>query len=120
MEMVVKVRWRRRGRRGRRRRPRPAAALQPLNHKYQHRVVHDHAMRHESVFEYPSRKNESLLIKRNAFLIVDFRLDIVDRIGRLYIQRHRLVLECLHKDLHGANEAQHKEQRPHKDLSELL
>lgn len=39
-----------------------------------------------AVFQLLPSENETLLIRRNAFLVLDLRLNIVDGIGRLYLE----------------------------------
>ena len=40
-------------------------------------------------------EDESLLVGRNALLVLDFRLDIVDGIGRLHLKGDSLAREGL-------------------------
>jgi hypothetical protein len=49
-----------------------------------------------------------LLIRRNAFLVLNLRLDIVNRVPGLNIKRGRLTNQRLDKDLHVSSEAQHQ------------
>merc|ERR1712066_989846 len=53
-------------------------------------------------------KNQALLIRWNAFLVLDFCLDIVDRIAGLNVERDSLAREGLDEDLHSTTEAQHQ------------
>src|SRR5258708_29929618 len=53
-------------------------------------------------------ENQALLIWRDAFLVLDFRLDIVDRIGRLHLQGDGLASESLDKNLHATAEAKNQ------------
>ena len=46
------------------------------------------------------RKNQPLLVRRNTLLILNLRLDALNSIRRLHIQRNRLTSERLYKDLH--------------------
>jgi hypothetical protein len=52
------------------------------------------------VLELFTSKNEPLLIGRDAFLILDLRLDVIDGVGRLNFQGDGLPCKRLHKDLH--------------------
>jgi len=45
-------------------------------------------------------KNESLLIWRDPFLVLDASFDVFDRICWLDLQCDRLTRECLDKNLH--------------------
>ena len=52
-----------------------------------------------TVLELFPAENEALLIRRDAFLVLNLRLDRLDRIGRLNVQRNGLARESFHKDL---------------------
>merc|ERR1711862_521078 len=64
-----------------------------------------------SVFQLFACKNETLLIWRNSFFILDFRFYVIDRVGGLYIQSDSFACECLHEDLHASTQAQHQMER---------
>ena len=53
-----------------------------------------------AVLELLSGKDESLLIRRNALFVLDFCLDVVDRVGRFHLEGNRLPRQSLDKDLH--------------------
>ena len=53
-------------------------------------------------------KDKALLVRRNAFLILNLRLNVVDGIRRLDFQRNRLAGEGLDKDLHTATKTEDK------------
>jgi len=59
-----------------------------------------------TVLELLSSKDETLLIRRDALLVLNLRLDVVDRVAGLNIERNRLAGERLDKDLHAATETQ--------------
>jgi hypothetical protein len=48
-------------------------------------------------------KDQTLLIRRNSFLILDLHLNIVDGIRALHLKRDGLARQSLHKDLHDEN-----------------
>jgi len=54
-----------------------------------------------AIFELFSSKDQSLLLWWNAFLILDLRLDVGDRVVWLDIQGNSLSREGLDEDLHG-------------------
>ena len=54
-----------------------------------------------SVLELLASKDKTLLIRRDAFLVLDLGLDIVDGVGGLDLQGDGLSGERLHKNLHG-------------------
>merc|ERR1711957_102344 len=59
-----------------------------------------------SVFQLLSSKDETLLIRRNSFLILNLGLDIINGIRWFNIQSDGLSSECLHKDLHSSSETE--------------
>ena len=44
-----------------------------------------------AILELLAGKDQALLVRRNAFLILDLALDIVDGIGGLYLEGDRLT-----------------------------
>merc|ERR1712014_115474 len=59
-----------------------------------------------TIFELLACEDQALLIWRNAFFILDFRLDVVDRVASLHIQGDRFARQSLHEDLHTSAKAQ--------------
>jgi len=53
------------------------------------------------IFQLLSGEDQSLLLWRNTFLVLDLSLDIRDRVVRLDVQGDRLPREGLDEDLHG-------------------
>jgi len=53
-----------------------------------------------SVFQLFSGENETLLIRRNSFFVLDFGLDVFDAVGRFHFQGDRLTRQSLHEYLH--------------------
>ena len=45
-------------------------------------------------------KDKALLVRRNALLVLDLRLDVLDRVGRLDLERNRLSCQGLNENLH--------------------
>ena len=58
------------------------------------------------IFQLLTSKDQTLLIRRDSLLILNFRLDVVDRVGRFHIQSDGLTRERFHKDLHTAAETE--------------
>ena len=56
-------------------------------------------------------ENQTLLIRRDALFILDFRLDIVNSIGGLDFKRNRLPGESLDEDLHATAETKDEMER---------
>ena len=52
------------------------------------------------VLQLLAGKNKALLIRRDTFLVLNLGLDLLNRVGRLYIQRNRLARERLDEYLH--------------------
>ena len=52
------------------------------------------------ILELLTSKNQTLLVGRNAFLVLDLRLHVVDSIGGLDFESNGLSGECLDEDLH--------------------
>ena len=52
------------------------------------------------IFKLLPSEDESLLIRRDALLILDFRFHFCNRCGRLDVESDRLSSECLDEDLH--------------------
>jgi hypothetical protein len=61
-----------------------------------------------AVLELLSGKDETLLIRGDALLVLDLRLDIVNGVRRLDIESDGLASQGLDKDLHTTAETKHK------------
>lgn len=48
-----------------------------------------------SILELLSGKDQSLLVRRDTLLVLDLRLDIVDSVGRLDLERDGLAREAI-------------------------
>merc|ERR1719391_1028760 len=55
-------------------------------------------------------KDETLLVRRNAFLVLNLSLDILNGVGWLHLQGDGLASESFHKDLHSAAQSEDKVQ----------
>jgi hypothetical protein len=53
-----------------------------------------------AVLELLAHEDEALLIRRDALLVLDLLLHVLNRVGRLDVERDRLAGESLYKDLH--------------------
>jgi hypothetical protein len=56
-----------------------------------------------AVLELLSSENQALLIRRDALLVLDLGLDIVDGVGRFNLKGDCLASKGLNKDLHDYN-----------------
>jgi len=56
-----------------------------------------------TIFELLSGEDETLLVGRDALLVLDFGLDIVDGVGGLDFEGDSLSSESLNKNLHLAH-----------------
>merc|ERR1712230_151881 len=61
-----------------------------------------------AVLELLAREDEALLIRRDALLVLDLLLHVVDRVRRLDVKRDGLAREGLDEDLHAAAQAEHE------------
>jgi len=59
-----------------------------------------------TVLELLTREDETLLVWRDALLVLDLGLDGLDGIGALDLEGDGLASESLHKDLHTPTEAE--------------
>ena len=64
-----------------------------------------------AVFELLTREDQTLLIRRDAFLVLNLRLDIVNRVRGLDFKRDGLARERLDENLHATAETQHQVER---------
>ncbi|PWO01124.1 hypothetical protein FA09DRAFT_327083 [Tilletiopsis washingtonensis] len=55
-----------------------------------------------AVLELLAGEDEALLVRRNALLVLDLGLDVVDRVRGLDLERDRLARQSLDEDLHPA------------------
>ncbi|KFP54533.1 hypothetical protein N323_03539, partial [Cathartes aura] len=62
------------------------------------------------IFQLLASKDQPLLIGRNAFLVLDLGLDILNGVTGLNFQGDGLACQGLHKDLHATSETQHQVQ----------
>ncbi|KFO59390.1 hypothetical protein N302_01295, partial [Corvus brachyrhynchos] len=63
-----------------------------------------------TIFQLLASKDQPLLIRRDAFLVLDLGLDILNGITGLDFQSDGLACQGLHKDLHSTSQAQHQVQ----------
>ena len=61
-----------------------------------------------AVFQLLASEDQALLVGRDAFLVLDLSLDIVDGVTGLNVQGDRLARQGLDEDLHAASQAQHQ------------
>jgi len=57
------------------------------------------------------RKDKALLIWRDSFFVLDFRLHVVNGVAGLDVQCDGLANEGLHEDLHSTTETKHQVER---------
>jgi hypothetical protein len=63
-----------------------------------------------AVLELLAGKDQTLLVRGDALLVLDLGLDVIDRIRRLHIQGDGLSSKRLDKDLHSSAETEHQMQ----------
>ena len=57
-----------------------------------------------TILKLLSGENEALLIRWDALLVLNLRLDIVDRVARFDFQRYGLTSKSLDENLHSTTE----------------
>ena len=57
-----------------------------------------------AIFELLAREDEALLVGRDALLVLNLLLDVLDGVRRLDVERDRLAREGLDEDLHATAE----------------
>ena len=77
-----------------------------------------------AVLELLAGEDQTLLIRGNAFLVLDLGLDVFDGVGRLDIEGDGLTREGLHENLHvgsvSLSSSLEREVRPRKTLKNKL
>jgi len=77
------------------------AATSQAEHQVQSRLLLDVVVRQRAaILELLTSEDESLLIRRDAFLILDLGLDVLDGVGALDVQGNGLTGQGLHENLH--------------------
>ena len=61
-----------------------------------------------SIFELLASENQSLLIRRDSFLVLDLGLHIVDRVRCFHFEGDGFAGQRLDKDLHAATKSEHE------------
>ena len=54
-----------------------------------------------AVLQLLAREDQALLVRRDALLVLDLLLHVLDRVGRLHVERDGLARQRLYEDLHG-------------------
>ncbi|CAM9500961.1 unnamed protein product, partial [Heterosigma akashiwo] len=63
-----------------------------------------------AILQLLASKDQALLVRRDAFLVLNLLLDVIDGVRGLHIQGDGLAGQCFHKDLHATTQAQHQVQ----------
>merc|ERR1719206_403171 len=80
------------------------AASQPKD-EVESRLLLDVVVRQgPAIFQLFPSKDQPLLVWRNSFLVLDFSLDVLNRIRGLHFQGDCLASQCLHEDLHPTSQ----------------
>merc|ERR1740127_282564 len=64
-----------------------------------------------AVFQLLPGKDKTLLIRGNAFLVLDLLLHVLDRVARFDVKGNRLTSQSLHENLHTTAKAKYQMQR---------
>jgi len=59
-----------------------------------------------TIFQLLASEDQTLLIRGNAFLVLDLGLHVINGITGLHVKRDGFSCECLHEDLHASPETQ--------------
>merc|ERR1711937_416380 len=62
-----------------------------------------------TIFQLLTSKDQTLLVRRNTFLILNFLLDILNGITGFNIQSNSFTSQCLHKNLHTTTTSKSKD-----------
>ncbi|KAG9409423.1 hypothetical protein AC1031_022120 [Aphanomyces cochlioides] len=85
------------------------AASAKTKHQVESRLLLDIVVaKSATVFKLLAGKDQALLIRRNAFLILDLLLDVIDRVRWFDIQRDRLAGKSLDENLHTTTQTKHQ------------
>ena len=61
-----------------------------------------------AIFQLLASKNKTLLVRRDTFFVLDFLLDVLDRVGRVDFKGDGLASQSLDKDLHSTTQAKNE------------
>ena len=87
-------------------------AAAEAKHKVERRLLLDVVVRQRAaVLQLLAREDQTLLVGRDALLVLDLLLHAVDRVRGLHIQGDRLARKGLDEDLHAAAEAKNQVER---------
>merc|ERR1711998_641727 len=88
---------------------RASYATAETQHEVQRRLLLDVVIRKGApVLKLLAREDQALLIRRNAFLVLNLRLHVVDRVRRLDVERDGLASKRLHENLHTTTQAENQ------------
>jgi len=88
------------------------AASAQTEHKVEGRLLLDVVVgERAAILQLLAGEDETLLIWRDAFLVLDLGLDILDGVTGLDLERDRLARQCLDEDLHATAETEHEVKR---------
>ncbi|KAI3420090.1 hypothetical protein GPALN_016269 [Globodera pallida] len=65
-----------------------------------------------AIFELFAGKDQPLLIRRDALLVLDLRLHVVNCVRTLHLQSDRFAGQCLHENLHAITARHRRQQQP--------
>jgi len=86
-------------------------ATTKAQHQVEGRLLLDIVVRKgAAIFQLLASENQALLIRGNAFLILDLRLHVFNRVRRFHIKSDGLASQRFHEDLHATTQAQHQVQ----------
>ncbi|KAM0910373.1 hypothetical protein ACQ4PT_014204 [Festuca glaucescens] len=84
-------------------------ATTEAEHQVKGRLLLDVVVRQgAAILKLLTSEDEALLVRRDALLILDLGLDVVDGVRRLHLQGDGLAGEGLHEDLHATTQAENQ------------
>ena len=89
-----------------------ANAKVEAQHEVERRLLLDVVVRERAaVLELLAREDQALLVRRDALLVLDLLLHVLDRVRRLDLEGDGLARQGLDEDLHATAQAQHEVER---------
>merc|ERR1711942_497165 len=61
-----------------------------------------------AILELFACEDEPLLVRRDSFFVLNFRLDILDAVRWFHLERDGLSCQCFDEDLHSSSETQNE------------
>merc|ERR1719384_950277 len=73
-----------------------------------------------TIFQLLTSENQTLLVRRNTFLILNFLLDILNGVTRFNIQSNSFTSQCLDENLHTTTTSKSKDKMESRFLLDIV